>query len=120
MFRKLRNENEKRRRDIFNQLISNLGEIVFVDHSKESNEKEKCSKNEILRETFLFLKKEKKSFFVSTDLKCSSMIDEEIISYFNWKPSNKYLSNEQWFEMTIEVIELNLFCNRLFFFFFSH
>mgnify|MGYP002386849686 CR=1 FL=1 len=52
--RKLRNENEKRRRDLFSQLITNIGEIIF-----NNNQPIKLSKNAILRQTVTFLQEQR-------------------------------------------------------------
>jgi hypothetical protein len=49
-FRRIRNENEKRRRDLFSQLITNLGDVIST-----KNQLNKLSKNSILRQAVAFL-----------------------------------------------------------------
>lgn len=65
MNRQFRNENEKRRRDLFSQLISNLEDILNIDKlslkddqtSKIQSQTNKLDKASILRETAIFLRK---------------------------------------------------------------
>ncbi len=57
-FRKCRNENEKRRRDLFSQLIVNLETILNIDKESSSiDQTTKLDKASILRETAVYLKK---------------------------------------------------------------
>ena len=56
--RKFRNENEKRRRDLFSQLISSLENILNIDKTSSSViPTTKLDKASILRETVVYLKK---------------------------------------------------------------
>jgi hypothetical protein len=54
-FRQIRNENEKRRRNLFVQLINNLGKVISTQENSSSNEENKLSKNVILRQTVSYL-----------------------------------------------------------------
>ncbi len=54
-FRQIRNENEKRRRNLFVQLINNLGKVIVTQENSSSNEENKLSKNVILRQTVSYL-----------------------------------------------------------------
>ncbi len=64
--RQYRNENEKRRRDLFSQLIGNLEDILSIDKNSSSDNKtssqtNKLDKASILRETAGFLRKHQDS-----------------------------------------------------------
>lgn len=67
--RQFRNENEKRRRDLFSQLIQNLEDILDIDKSDSTqtksttttNPNNKLDKASILRETASFLRKHQNS-----------------------------------------------------------
>lgn len=57
-FRKFRNENEKRRRDLFSKLIANLENILNIEKDVPSNDQtNKLDKASILRETAIYLRK---------------------------------------------------------------
>ncbi len=63
--RRIRNENEKRRRDLFSQLIGSLEDILHIDQqsstddqiNKKSSPSNKSDKASILRETADYLRK---------------------------------------------------------------
>jgi hypothetical protein len=59
--RRIRNENEKRRRDLFSQLITNLGDVISTKTNSSSNEQNKLSKNSILRQTVAYFQQHRHS-----------------------------------------------------------
>jgi len=126
-FRQIRNENEKRRRDLFSQLITNLGDVISTNRTSSSNQLNKLSKNAILRQTVAFLQQHQHSkniFFVCNNNTCiiklvlTSETKMEICKSSStcsnrvdmldllWKPCSDIIDNEEWLQIAIEVISL--------------
>ncbi|CAF4779631.1 unnamed protein product, partial [Rotaria sp. Silwood2] len=58
IFRQFRNENEKRRRDLFSKLIANLEDLLSIKKICSSNDQtNKFDKASILRQTVQYLQK---------------------------------------------------------------
>ena len=67
--RQCRNENEKRRRDSFSKLITNLEDILDVKKkSSSNNENNKLDKATILHETVLYLQNHHQSIFIDENI----------------------------------------------------
>jgi len=104
--RQFRNENEKRRRDLFSQLITNLEEILEIpskSSSINSSPTNKLDKASILRETSIYLRRHQNhpSNSSSTSISSSSDRSNEMID-FRWKPPSSFVSLDQWTKILVE------------------
>lgn len=115
--RQHRNENEKRRRDLFSQLISNLEDILNIDINKSLSNQQtnkisslnnKLDKASILSETAQFLRKHQNDIIFQKTPSSTKQINEkdsnssEDIVDFGWKPSSNLISIEEWLQIVIE------------------
>ncbi|CAF1061004.1 unnamed protein product [Adineta ricciae] len=105
--RKFRNENEKRRRDLFSQLIANLENILNIEKDVSSNDQtNKLDKASILRETAIYLRKHQNDLTHEINLSktnCESTNEEnEEILDISWRPPTNLVTNEEWIQTTIE------------------
>ncbi|CAF4069565.1 unnamed protein product, partial [Adineta steineri] len=67
--RQCRNENEKRRRDLSTQLITNLKDILLIENTSDTNEDNtKLDKASVLGQTVTFLKKHQQNIKNKTKL----------------------------------------------------
>jgi len=115
IFRKNRNLSEKKRRDQFNLLISELCSIInYESNSSEAtpensnNNKQKMDKSSILRSAISFLKthsdqinrdKNKEESEEQQKLNQTNVKQQTI---FSWKPS--FLMNDEFIYLMLEVI----------------
>ncbi|CAF1170690.1 unnamed protein product [Rotaria sordida] len=116
--RQFRNENEKRRRDLFSQLVANLEDILNIEKksssddqinktsSSSSSQTNKLDKASILCETAIYLRKHHHKLTIEPTTPSSSskrtvdQINDTID--FSWKPPSNILINEEWIQTTIE------------------
>ncbi|CAF3366504.1 unnamed protein product [Rotaria sp. Silwood2] len=107
IFRQFRNENEKRRRDLFSKLIANLEDLLSIKKTCSSNDQtNKFDKASILRQTAQYLQKHhhyltndekvELSNKRSTSSKRNNFLD------FSWKPSSDIINIEEWLQIAIE------------------
>ncbi|CAF1032423.1 unnamed protein product [Adineta steineri] len=123
--RQFRNENEKRRRDLSTQLITNLKDILFIENTSDTNEENtKLDKASVLRQTVTFLEKyqqniKNKTKLVLPKLQNSSSSSNSIVE-FSWKPPCDITSIDEWLQLAIEsmhcfflVIKLDLNLHKI-------
>ncbi|CAF1089802.1 unnamed protein product [Adineta steineri] len=107
--RQFRNETEKRRRDLFTQLITNLKDILLVKKPTDTNEENtKLDKASILCQAATFLEQHKDDLtheikLVTPTLQSpsSSSLPNPILD-FCWKPSCDIISIDEWLQIAIE------------------
>ncbi|CAF4929527.1 unnamed protein product [Rotaria sp. Silwood1] len=105
--RQFRNENEKRRRDLFSKLITNLEDLLSIKKTCSSNEQtNKFDKASILRQTVQYLQKH--HHFLTNDEKVelsnkrSTSSKRNLFLYFSCKRSSDLINIEEWLQITIE------------------
>ncbi|CAF0845318.1 unnamed protein product [Adineta steineri] len=110
--RQFRNENEKRRRDLSTQLITNLKDILLIENTSDTNEDNtKLDKASVLGQTVTFLKKHQQNIKNKTKLalpnlqnSSSSSSSSNSILEFSWKPPCDITSIDEWLQLAIENI----------------
>ncbi|CAF0889015.1 unnamed protein product [Adineta steineri] len=106
--RQFRNENEKRRRDLSTQLITNLKDILLIEHTSDRNEENtKLDKASVLGQTVTFLEKHQhniknKTKLVLSNLQNSSSSSSNSILEFPWKPPCDIVSVDEWLQLAVE------------------
>ncbi|CAF3822554.1 unnamed protein product [Adineta steineri] len=107
--RKFRNESEKRRRDLFSQLITSLENILNIDkNSSSTDQTNKSDKASVLRETTLYLKKHQNDLTIQLNVPSTSgrttneQIDEVV--NFSWKPPSNLVTTDEWTQIAIEAM----------------
>ncbi|CAF0915426.1 unnamed protein product [Adineta steineri] len=107
--RKFRNESEKRRRDLFSQLITSLENILNIDkNSSSTDQSNKSDKASVLRETTLYLKKHQNDLTIQLNVPSTSgrttneQIDEVV--NFSWKPPSNLVTTDEWAQIAIEAM----------------
>ncbi|CAF0854206.1 unnamed protein product [Adineta steineri] len=106
--RQFRNENEKRRRDLSTQLITNLRDILLVTKPDDANEENtKLDKASVLRQTVTFLQKHQQNLtneiqLIISDLQnhSPSLLNSSL--EFSWKPPCDITSIDEWLQLAIE------------------
>ncbi|CAF1444720.1 unnamed protein product [Adineta steineri] len=107
--RKFRNENEKRRRDLFSQLISSLENILNIDKKPSSTDQtSKLDKASILRETAVYLKNRQNDLTIqitapSTSCRTTNEQTDEVVD-FSWKPPSNLVTTDEWTQIAIEAM----------------
>ncbi|CAF1105674.1 unnamed protein product [Adineta steineri] len=120
--RELRNENEKRRRDLSTQLIANLKDILLIENTSDTNEENtKFDKISVLRRTVTFLEKyqQSKTKLVVPNFQNSTLSSNFILG-FSWKPPCDIISIDEWLQLAIEsmhcfflVIKFDLYFHKI-------
>ncbi|CAF1219893.1 unnamed protein product [Rotaria sordida] len=107
--RQFRNENEKRRRDLFSKLITNLEELLSIKKTCSSNDQiNKFDKASILRQTVQYLQKH--HHYLTNDEKVelsnkrSTSSKRNHFLDFSWKPSSDIINIEEWLQIAIEAM----------------
>ncbi|CAF3889790.1 unnamed protein product [Adineta steineri] len=122
--RQFRNKNEKRRRDLSTQLITNLKDILLIENTSDTNEENtKLDKASVLGQTVTFLEKHQhsktynhilkyklknnldiknKTKLVLPNLQNSSSSSNSVLE-FTWKPPCDITSIDEWLQLAIEV-----------------
>ncbi|CAF1257354.1 unnamed protein product [Adineta steineri] len=98
--RQFRNETEKRRRDLFTQLITNLKDVLLVKKPADTNEE---NTNHILKSKLknnLDLTNEIKLVTPTLQSPSSSLLNS--ILDFSWKPPCDITSIDEWLQLAIE------------------
>ncbi|CAF1201229.1 unnamed protein product [Adineta steineri] len=110
-----RNENEKRRRDLSTQLITNLKDILVIENTSDTNEDNtKLDKASVLRQTVTFLQKyqqniKNKTKLIIPNLQNSSSLSLNSILEFSWKPPCDIISIDEWLQLAIESMHCFFF-----------
>ncbi|CAF0931044.1 unnamed protein product [Adineta steineri] len=107
--KKFRNESEKRRRDLFSQLITSLENILNIDkNSSSTDQSNKSDKASVLRETTLYLKKHQNDLTIqqnvpSTSSRTTNEQIDEVVN-FSWKPPSNLVTTDEWTQIAIEAM----------------
>ncbi|CAF0905064.1 unnamed protein product [Adineta steineri] len=103
--RKFRNESEKRRRDLFSQLISSLENILNIDkNSSSTDQTNKSDKASVLRETALYLKKHQNDLTIQLNVPSTSCRTTDEVVNFSWKPPSNLVTTDEWTQIAIEAM----------------
>ncbi|CAF3393718.1 unnamed protein product [Rotaria socialis] len=107
--RQFRNENEKRRRDLFSKLITNLEDLLSIKQICPTNDQNnKFDKASILRQTVQYLQKHRHHLTndekVEVSNKKSTASKRNHVLDFSWKPSSDIVNIEEWLQIAIESL----------------
>ncbi|CAF1013295.1 unnamed protein product [Rotaria magnacalcarata] len=107
--RQFRNENEKRRRDLFSKLITNLEDLLSIKQICSTNDQNnKFDKASILRQTVQYLQKHRHHLTNDEEIelsnKKSTPSKRNHVLDFSWKPSSDIVNIEEWLQIAIESL----------------